>query len=276
MSTVTTDRGGIFRPAFAILSGTLVGAFGLAFGTILSVLAAFALAGVGLELTPASILVLGLLFTQGVGCIGVALTYSRLRPRVAAYLSERLSVFENARGEFRLPASVPSLRELLLVVGGYLGALGLAFAGAFVLTLFQVDAGSNQAAEIGMQNPGVLLLLIPGSFLLIGPGEELLFRGVVQGRFREVLGPVAGIGLASAIFAGIHIFALTGGSPTGNLLALGVLFFPSLVFGTAYEVTDNLVVPALIHGAYNATLFTILYVVVRFGPEIEEMAPAMF
>ena len=275
MSTSTAGPAGFVRPAFAIVSGTLVGAFGLALGTVLTVFVALLLAGFGVELTAASVLVLGLIFTQGVGCAGVALAYPRLRPRVAAFLRERVPAFEDAREEFSLPASVPSLRELLLVVGGYVAALGLAFGGAFLLTLLETDAGTNQAAEIGMQNPEVLLFLIPASFLIIGPGEELLFRGVVQGRFREVLGPVAGIALASAIFAGIHIFALTGGTLTGNLLALGVLFFPSLVFGIAYEVTDNLVVPSLIHGAYNATLFSLLYVVVRFGPEMEEMAAAM-
>lgn len=275
MSTATVERGGYLRPAFAIVSGTLVGAFGLALGTVLTLFAATLLFGFGVELTAASLLVLGLIFTQGVGCAGVALVYPRLRPRVAAFLRERFTAFEDARAEFHLPVSVPSFREVLIVVGGYVAALGLAFAGAFALTLLEADAGANQAAEVGMQNPEVLLLLIPASFLIIGPGEELLFRGVVQGRFREVLGPVAGITLASAIFAGIHIFALTGGTLTGNLLALGVLFFPSLVFGVAYEVTDNLVVPSVIHGAYNATLFSILYVAVRFGPEMEEMAAAM-
>jgi membrane protease YdiL (CAAX protease family) len=37
------------------------------------------------------------------------------------------------------------------------------------------------------------------------------------------------------------------------------------VFGAVYEFTENLVVPALVHGAYNATLFSLLYVAVRFG-----------
>jgi len=45
-----------------------------------------------------------------------------------------------------------------------------------------------------------------------------------------------------------------------------LLFFPALVFGISYEYTDNIVVPSLIHGLYNATLFTGLYVVIRFGP----------
>lgn len=274
MSTVSAERAGGARIAFALVSGTLVGAFGLAFGSVLSLVVSFLFVGIGYELTPTSFLVLSLIFIQGVGFAGVALAYYRLRPRVAMTLRNR-GIFETVRSEFHLPFSVPSVRGILVVVGGYVAALGLAFGGAFLLTLTEAEAGANQAAELGMQNPEVLLILIPASFLIIGPGEELLFRGVVQGRFREVLGPVAGIGLASALFAGIHIFALTGGTLTGNVLALGVLFFPSLVFGVAYEITDNLVVPALVHGAYNATLFSLLYVVVVYGPELEDMAAAI-
>jgi membrane protease YdiL (CAAX protease family) len=46
-----------------------------------------------------------------------------------------------------------------------------------------------------------------------------------------------------------------------------VLVGPALVFGTVYELTENLVVPAMVHGAYNATLFTLLYLALRFGPD---------
>jgi len=45
-----------------------------------------------------------------------------------------------------------------------------------------------------------------------------------------------------------------------------VLFVPALVFGVTYELTDNLVVPSVIHGAYNATLFSIVYIGLRYGP----------
>jgi membrane protease YdiL (CAAX protease family) len=44
-----------------------------------------------------------------------------------------------------------------------------------------------------------------------------------------------------------------------------MLFVPGLVLGVTYEATDNLVVPSLIHGAYNATLFTLAYLSVTFG-----------
>ena len=157
---------------------------------------------------------------------------------------------------------MPTLRDGAIVLGGWLLAFGLIFVAGLVVQAVGVEPGQNQVAEIGFENPEALLLLIPASFLLIGPGEELLFRGVVQGRIREAFGPIPGIALASAIFAAIHYFALTGGAG-GRLVTIAILFLPSVVFGVAYELSENLVVPSLIHGAYNATLFTLLYVVIK-------------
>ena len=145
------------------------------------------------------------------------------------------------------------------MVGGYVLAFGLAIAGSVVVSTTGLEAGANQAAELGLENPEVLLLLIPASFVFIGPGEELLFRGVVQNRLRESFGAPASIVLGAIIFASIHFTALSGAAGA-RLVSISVLFFPSLVFGTVYELTDNLAVPALIHGAYNATIFSILYI----------------
>jgi len=109
---------------------------------------------------------------------------------------------------------VPGLRDVAVVVLGY----GLAFASLFVgvalVSLVQVDTGTNQAAAVAMENPEIILLLVPASILLIGPGEEALFRGVVQGRLREVFDPVPGILIPSAIFAGLHFFAPSPAAPS--------------------------------------------------------------
>ena len=123
---------------------------------------------------------------------------------------------------------------------------------------------SNRVGELGVQNPELLLLLVPLSILLVGPGEELLFRGVVQGVLKQSFGPAGAIVIAAAIFAAIHFVALSGGVGA-RLVTITILFLPSLVFGTAYERSNNLVVPAMIHGAYNATLFAGLYLAVQMG-----------
>jgi membrane protease YdiL (CAAX protease family) len=231
----------------------------------------------GVEITPAATIVLSLVFVQGVGCAGVALTYYKLRHFIATPVREEFDLTEVVP-QFEIPAAVPDLRDVAVIVGGYVVALAGAMGGSIIIQAVQtatgteLDTGTNAAAEIGMQNPEVLLLLIPASILLIGPGEELLFRGVVQGRIREVFGPISGVLIPSVIFAGLHWFALSGGSPQGNLVALGILVVPALVFGAAYEYSENIVVPSLIHGLYNATLFSLLYVVVAFSDQLPEQA----
>lgn len=258
MSTVSGDRP-VLRTAIAFVSALGLGAGGLLFGFLLTLLSGLVLiAGAGLELTPSMQIVLGLVFVQGVGCAGVALAYLGARPKIAPAVQQFLGVVGGS-GEFRIPAAVPDLEDLTAVGVGYALALFGALAGSFVVSQIPVETGTNQAAQIGMENPETLLLLIPASILIIGPGEELLFRGVVQGRLREVLSPVPGVLVPSVVFAGLHWFAISGGSPTGNLVVLVVLVVPAVVFGAAYEYTGNIVVPSLIHGLYNATLFSMLY-----------------
>ena len=222
------------RTVVALVSALGLGGGGLLLGFVLvSMTLAVLTIGLGIQLPATALIVLSLVFVQGVGCAGVAVAYLRLRPVVGPKVRSLVGL-DGLPGPFDIGVELPDLRGVAVVVGGYVVALGAAFAGSVLVALLQVDTGTNQAAEIGMENPEVLLILIPASILIIGPGEELLFRGVVQGRLREVLGPVAGVLLASAVFAGLHWFALTGGSATGNLVALGILVGPALVFGTAY------------------------------------------
>ena len=265
-----------FQYGFTLFSALSLGVIGLGFGSILLLIIAGALSfGAGIQITTVQTLVLGLITVQGIGCPLIAFTYIKLRPVIRAKLRD-LYAYTPDTGTFTIGISVPSLREAGIVVLGYVSAMGGLVVVAVIITtlvsLFGIEPASNQAAEIGMENPDVLLLLIPASFLLIGPGEELLFRGVVQGRIRDYFGPISGVAIASVIFAGIHYPALSGGSVTGKLVSVSALLIPALILGATYEYTDNIVVPSLIHGAYNATLFTGLYVAVKFSGELSSAA----
>lgn len=234
--------------ARTIVVAVLLGAGGLAVGTGLVVATTLLARAAGFDLSPILFIVVSLVLVQGVAFGGVALAYLRYRDFGRSYIG----------------IGVPDFRGALYTTVGYVASLSLGILGGVVVSTTGLEAGSNQAAQLGFENPEVLLLLIPASFVFIGPGEELLFRGVVQNRLREVLSPVPGILLASAIFAAIHFLAVTG-SPSARLVTVSILLFPSLVFGTIYELTDNLAVPALIHGAYDATLFTLLYLAIKFA-----------
>ncbi|MGB9932635.1 lysostaphin resistance A-like protein [Haloarcula amylolytica] len=281
MATATRDRPVLqaFQYGFTLFSALLLGVIGLGFGSILLLIVAGALSfGAGIQITTVQTLVLGLITVQGIGCPLIAFTYIKLRPVIRAKLRDLFSYTPDT-GAFTIGISVPSLREVGIVVLGYASAMGGLVVVAVIITMlvsmFGIEPAANQAAEIGMENPEVLLLLIPASFLLIGPGEELLFRGVVQGRIRDYFGPIAGVAIASVIFAGIHYPALSGGSVTGKLVSVSALLIPALILGATYEYTDNIVVPSLIHGAYNATLFTGLYVSVKYSSELSSAAGAL-
>lgn len=241
----------------ALAVAVVVGIVGYLVGRVLVRATAIVLVLAGFEIGPLSAIVISLVLLSGIGFGGVALGYLRYRGVGIEYIG--------------FDIGIPSLRSSAVVVGGLI----LAFVGVVVgsqliaaidmaLTGTKVQPAQNTVVKIARGSPAVLLLLIPASYLLIGPGEELLFRGVVQGRIREAFGPAAGIILASAVFAAIHFTTLTGGT-VGQLATIAVLFLPSLVFGTAYELTDNLVVPILIHATYDAIQFVILYVAITRG-----------
>lgn len=213
-------------------------------GNIVVLAVATALEAVGFQVygRPAVILFLSVVLLQGVTFGGVALTYLKLRDLSWDFIR----------------AKVPSLRDLGVALGGFGLLIAILVAASRVLSYLGIQSAQNQIVEIGNQNPTVFLLLVPLSFLLVGPGEELLFRGLIQGTLTESFPTVRAIVLASALFAIVHLFSLSG---QGKLVYIGIVFALALVLGAAYEYTDNLVVPALIHGAYNAVQFGGAYLV---------------
>lgn len=204
-----------------------------------------ALFAAGVDLRPAAVIALSILLTQGVSFGGVALLYLTLR-----------------RGRIHVPLRWPTSRDLHWMVGGSVLALAALAVGLLAVSLLGLTVGEHQLQDLGSGNPEIFILLIPLSFLLIGPGEELLFRGVVQGRLRQVFGAGAAIGLAAVIFAAMHLMALSG-PLAARMTAVAVLVLPSLVFGLAYERTGNIAVPAMIHGTYNAVLLAASFYAVQ-------------
>ena len=255
MAGLTSRAVGWFRgldprvQALAVALAAGIAGIVAAVGVLLVVLGPLVLLGV--EISPLAYIALSLVLVQGVSFGGIAALYLRWRGR------SPLSLFR-----------VPSLRDLGVTAVGFLGSLVLLYGLTFLVQTTGAPTAENATAQLGAENPEVLLLLIPAAFVLIGPGEEILFRGVVQNRLREAFSPWVAIPLASLIFGAIHYVALSG-APVARLVTVGILSVLTLVFGATYEYTDNLVVPALIHGGYDALLFAALYVVVVYGPGLD-------
>jgi hypothetical protein len=158
-----------------------------------------------------------------------------------------------------VPLRVPTLSDTVWVIGGTVVALISVTALSVLLMGAGIEAAPNSIGVIGAGSPSVFLTLAVVAVLFIGPAEELLFRGAIQGRLRRAFGSTGAVLGASALFAVIHAFAVVG-SLGATVTSVAIIGIVSLVLGIAYERTRNLVVPALVHGFYNAVLLVTAYV----------------
>jgi membrane protease YdiL (CAAX protease family) len=151
--------------------------------------------------------------------------------------------------------------------------LGLGFFGAFTAlgiiagtVVFFVIVSLDPRAVNLLDRPNPVLqvgpefawIMVGLSFLVVGPAEEYLFRGFLYGALLSLFEGRHWLGLAfvsSVLFAAVHLYY---GFVYG--VASLVPFIDLVTFGMAMAVTyylsgGNLLIPALIHGAYDATGF---------------------
>lgn len=152
----------------------------------------------------------------------------------------------------------PTRREWTYAVGGWVGALALVAAASVAAALAGVAPGGSVFDDPITADPRVALGVAALSILLVAPAEELLFRGAIQGRLRRSFGPVAGVGLATAVFGSIHLTNFSG-SLAGVAVGTLIVTVAGGVFGVLYERTGNLAVPVFAHAAYNTTLSVITF-----------------
>ena len=189
------------------------------------------------------------------------------------YLQARGFDWEDIQSYFGV--RFPTLKEIGIVIGAWVLIFGLIIVLSVLASLFLPEPAENQGAATAMENPEIIPAMVVMMFLVVGPCEEILYRGVVQGRLRETLSPVPAIVIASGVFAAIHVIALGGGGLVGRLVTVSILFFPALIFGVVYEYTGNLVVPALLHSLHNSVLLGLLYLSIVFEEELQEGAASV-
>lgn len=165
----------------------------------------------------------------------------------------------------------PSLREIGLVLLGWLAIFIMVIVVSLVVQAFLPEPAQNEGASQfaeGATNPAILAVGVLFMFVVVGPCEEFLYRGIVQNRLRERLAAAPAILIAAAVFASVHVVALSGGDPVAMATTVGILFVPALVLGTLYEYTGNLVVVSLLHGLHNSVILSVVFL----GPDAEEAA----
>ena len=161
------------------------------------------------------------------------------------------------RDEPLIPWATPGRQEIGLIVGGIVVLVGANNGITRLFAAVDVSLGDNAAVTIGSGEPAYLLTMVAFSLLVVGPAEELLFRGVVQGRLRETWGVWPSILAATVLFGLSH--ASVAGGVAGIAAYIVTATLLGVLLGYLYERTNNIVVPAVIHGVNNAVIFAWLY-----------------
>ncbi|MEA5388530.1 type II CAAX endopeptidase family protein [Haloarculaceae archaeon H-GB11] len=162
------------------------------------------------------------------------------------------------RRRMEVPFATPSRAQWRTIAVGVVVALLAAIGFSTLLTRLNL-VPESVIGETAAVDPTFLLGLAVLSVLLVAPAEELLFRGAIQGRLRQSVGPVPAIAIASLLFGSIHVANYTG--KVAPILATSLLLAViGAIFGTLYERTGNLAVPIVVHAAYNVVLLVTAFV----------------
>lgn len=241
-----------------IASGLGFGALAVSFGIILPLFVFISVLEIPVPESPLALISAELFVSQVVGMGGIS----------AAYL------WYTGRGFDYIPIRRPTLIETAIIIAAPFGIIFVTATISQLSMFIGIEPSEHALGALGDIDPTLYLYMIPLVIFIVGPFEELLYRGVVQSRLRESFGAAAAIGLASLVFALIHIPAhgFGGAGVAATAASMAALFGGSLVFGAIYEYTENLTVVALIHGFYNAILLALVYTATVYGPEIEAFA----
>ncbi|WP_436347425.1 CPBP family intramembrane glutamic endopeptidase [Natronorubrum sp. FCH18a] len=183
-----------------------------------------------------------LAFVVGLG--GVAVGYLAFRERDLSFIDlER-----------------PTARTVGWIVVGLVVILGANVGLSALMGLLGIESSEHTTTQRAVENPDLLFVIIPAMLLIVGPFEELLYRNIVQKSLYETFSRYGAVVVASVVFTAVHILAYATAGPDRILASLSLLFVLSLILGFVYERTENLLVPALVHGCYNATVFAMLFV----------------
>lgn len=157
----------------------------------------------------------------------------------------------------------PDRRGWLLVAGGTLGMFAYRIVALLAVQFLGIPVAGNSITDFpGLDVGTIVLLLVPISILVIGPAEEVLFRGVIQRYLEGGFSRTWAILVTGVLFSLVHLPTtyLANPAPAAVTTTLVILFGLSLILSYLYAWTENLVVPILVHGLYDALIFATAYV----------------
>ncbi len=168
-------------------------------------------------------------------------------------------LYVTRRGLSYLDLGWPSMHEVGIIGAGVLASLAIWASAMVLIEGLGLPVSDHALFDAEDGNPRLLLALIPLFLLINGPVEELLYRNIVQKYLQEWFSMIPAIGLASVVFALVHIPAYLTAGLAPMAVTLSLLFVISCLWGAIYAKTESLFVISAIHGIYNALLVVGLY-----------------
>ncbi len=159
-------------------------------------------------------------------------------------------------------ASWTQTRIALVVVGGIVLAVNVIVIGLAVVAGNELSVGVyGQYVRLLDASTALLVVGAINNYLIVGPVEELVFRGYVQNKLLDLLDgrrsrlrTGLGIMVTALLFAVVHLPDLLLDEGVALSQAVGglvLLTMTAVLFGVIYELTQNLVLVALLHGIGN-------------------------
>ena len=155
---------------------------------------------------------------------------------------------------------------------GGLTIISLFISVIVIAVLLQFDQSTidilNKPNPVLEVPPNVAWLMIAISFLVIGPAEEYLFRGFMYGGLLSMTKGKHWLPLAigsSLLFASVHAYYAVTYGVASIVPFISIVSFSIAMSITYYYTGGNLLIPILIHGAYDATGFLTVAVSTEVG-----------
>lgn len=145
----------------------------------------------------------------------------------------------------------PTLEDVAWLVVIVVAVPVLAGIVGHALTAVGVTTGEPHGEAFALyEHPAAIPALFIGLYLFAAPAEELVYRGLIHARLRDSFSPRERILIAAALFGLMHLLVgfLTPSSGLIGAVRWGLTAcVPGVVWGLAYERTDNLAVTAVAH-----------------------------
>jgi len=141
------------------------------------------------------------------------------------------------------------------IAGIFLSIIALIVILAFVPNAISLLDKPNPVLQIP---PSLAWVMTGASILVVGPAEEYLFRGFIYGGLLNLFRGKHWISLAVAssfLFAAVHLYYVVTYGVASAVPLIDLVTFGMAMAMTYYLSGGNIVVPAIIHGVYDATGF---------------------